>query len=46
MDLPAAKAIVKKWEKGFKSQNGRDPTKEDIKQDPSGIGTSLFPPFV
>jgi thiamine biosynthesis lipoprotein ApbE len=40
MDLPSVKAIVKKWEKGFKSQNGRDPTKEEIKQDPSGIGAS------
>ncbi|ORY27476.1 hypothetical protein BCR39DRAFT_538187 [Naematelia encephala] len=37
MDLPAIRTAVKSWEKTFKSQYGRDPTKDDIKQDPSGI---------
>ncbi|WWD16585.1 hypothetical protein CI109_101013 [Kwoniella shandongensis] len=37
MDISSVKATVKAWEKGFKAQNGRDPTKEDIKADPSDI---------
>jgi thiamine biosynthesis lipoprotein ApbE len=38
MDLPTVKASVKAWEKAFKAQHKRDPTKEDIKRDSSGIG--------
>ena len=38
MDLPTVKASVKAWEKSFKAARGRDPTKDDIKKDPSGIG--------
>lgn len=38
MDLPGVKALVKKWEKGFKAEHGRAPTKDDIKRDPTGIG--------
>lgn len=38
MDLPTVKAAVKSWEKTFKAKHGREPTKEDIKRDPSGIG--------
>jgi hypothetical protein len=38
MDLPTVKAAVKSWEKSFKAKNGREPTKEDIKRDPSNIG--------
>ncbi|RXK41340.1 hypothetical protein M231_01490 [Tremella mesenterica] len=38
MDLVTIKAAVKAWEKAFKVQNGRNPTKEDIKSDPGGIG--------
>jgi thiamine biosynthesis lipoprotein ApbE len=41
MDLPTVKASVKAWEKAFKAQHKRDPTKEDIKRDPSGIGEFL-----
>lgn len=37
MDLSAVKAAVKTWEKSFKAKHGRDPTKEDIKTDSSGI---------
>lgn len=42
MDLPAVKALVKSWEKAFKSQHRREPTKDDIKQDPSGIGEAIL----
>jgi thiamine biosynthesis lipoprotein ApbE len=42
MDLPTVKASVKAWEKKFKADNKRDPTKEDIKADPSGIGKFGF----
>jgi len=38
MDLPTVKATVKAWEKAFKARHQRDPTKEDIKKDSSGIG--------
>jgi thiamine biosynthesis lipoprotein ApbE len=38
MDLATVKALVKAWEKTFKSENGRNPTKEDIKADSTGIG--------
>ena len=38
MDLPTIKAAVKSWEKSFKAAHGRDPTKDDIKKDPGGIG--------
>jgi thiamine biosynthesis lipoprotein ApbE len=38
MDLPTVKASVKAWEKAFKAQHKRDPTKDDIKRDSSGIG--------
>jgi thiamine biosynthesis lipoprotein ApbE len=38
MDLPTVKATVKAWEKAFKAQHQRNPTKEDIKKDTSGIG--------
>jgi hypothetical protein len=38
MDLPTVKASVKAWEKAFKAQHKRDPAKEDIKRDSSGIG--------
>jgi hypothetical protein len=38
MDLPTVKASVKAWEKAFKAQHKRDPTKEDIKRDSGGIG--------
>ncbi|WVQ83603.1 hypothetical protein IAT38_005744 [Cryptococcus sp. DSM 104549] len=37
MELSQVKAAVKAWEKAFKAANGRDPTKEDIKRDPSDI---------
>lgn len=40
MDLAAVKTLVKNWERAFKAQNHREPTKDDIKQDPSGIGKS------
>jgi len=43
MDLPTVKAAVKAWEKAFKAQHRRDPTKEDIKRDSSGIGEHLAP---
>ena len=38
MESSSVKAAVKTWEKSFKAQNGRPPTKKDVKQDPSGIG--------
>lgn len=38
MDLPQVKAAVKAWEKAFKLENKREPTKEDIKKDSGGIG--------
>ena len=39
MELPAVKAAVKAWEKEFKARHGRTPgPKDDIKQDPTGIG--------
>ena len=38
MDLPTVKASVKGWEKAFKASHKRDPTKDDIKRDSSGIG--------
>ena len=38
MDLPTVKASVKAWEKAFKASHKRDPTKDDIKRDSSGIG--------
>jgi hypothetical protein len=38
MDLSTVKTAVKAWEKAFKLRHGRDPTKEEIKKDPSGIG--------
>ena len=41
MDLPTVKAAVKAWEKAFKARHKRDPTKDDIKRDPSGIGEQL-----
>jgi hypothetical protein len=40
MDLTRVKGVVKVWEKSFKIVNGREPTKDDIKKDPSGIGRS------
>ncbi|OCF57991.1 hypothetical protein L486_04018 [Kwoniella mangroviensis CBS 10435] len=39
MDLPTVKAAVKSWEKSFRSREGRDPTKEDIKRDPGDIAS-------
>ncbi|WVW80068.1 hypothetical protein I302_102041 [Kwoniella bestiolae CBS 10118] len=39
MDLPTVKAAVKSWEKSFKAREGRNPTKEDIKADPSDIAS-------
>lgn len=41
MDLPTVKASVKSWEKAFKALHKRDPTKDDIKRDSSGIGEHL-----
>jgi thiamine biosynthesis lipoprotein ApbE len=38
MDLPTVKAAVKAWEKRFKAEHSRDPTKDDIKRDTSDIG--------
>jgi len=38
MDLSTVKITVKAWERTFKATSGREPTKDDIKQDPSGIG--------
>lgn len=35
------KTAVKVWEKAFKAKHKREPTKEDIKKDPSGIGELL-----
>jgi hypothetical protein len=40
MNLPQVKTAVKVWEKAFKAKYEREPTKEDIKKDPSGIGAS------
>ena len=40
MDLPRVKAAVKAWEKSFRTEHNRDPTKEDIKNDPGDIGQS------
>ncbi|OCF39065.1 hypothetical protein I317_07135 [Kwoniella heveanensis CBS 569] len=36
-DLATVKAAVKSWEKSFRSREGRDPTKDDIKRDPGDI---------
>ncbi|CDZ98152.1 DNA replication/checkpoint protein [Phaffia rhodozyma] len=33
-DLQVVKLELKQWERSFKASNGRDPRKEDIKQDP------------
>ncbi|KAE8539709.1 hypothetical protein D1P53_003645 [Cryptococcus gattii VGV] len=45
MDIAHVKASVKAWEKAFKAEHGRDPTKEDIKNDTSDIGAhSTIPP--
>lgn len=45
MDIAHVKASVKAWEKAFKAEHGRDPTKEDIKDDTSDIGAhSTIPP--
>lgn len=38
MDLPQVKAAVKAWEKSFKALYDREPTKDDIKRDASGVG--------
>lgn len=38
MDIAHVKSRVKAWEKSFKAEHGRDPTKEDIKNDTSDIG--------
>lgn len=38
MELAQVKAAVKVWEKAFKSKNKREPTKDDIKRDSTGIG--------
>jgi hypothetical protein len=32
------KARIKAWERSFKSTNGREPTKDDVKADKDGIG--------
>ncbi|ORX33652.1 hypothetical protein BD324DRAFT_639049 [Kockovaella imperatae] len=37
-DLASVKAAVKAWERSFKATHKRDPTKEDIKNDPGRIG--------
>lgn len=38
MELAEVKARVKAWEKAFRAQQGREPTKDDIKRDDSDIG--------
>lgn len=40
MDLTLVKAELKSWERDFKSTNGRDPSKADIKAVPE-IGQSV-----
>lgn len=40
MDLHHVKVTVKAWEKAFKAEHARNPTKDDIKSDPNGIGGS------
>ncbi|WRT65617.1 uncharacterized protein IL334_002562 [Kwoniella shivajii] len=39
MDLASVKAAVKSWEKRFRSKEGRDPTKDDIKRDSGDIAS-------
>lgn len=34
MDLSTVKTELKTWERQFKSKNGREPTKADIKANP------------
>lgn len=38
MDLATVKAKVKAWERAFRADHAREPTKEDVKKDPSDIG--------
>ncbi|WVQ74552.1 hypothetical protein IAR50_004153 [Cryptococcus sp. DSM 104548] len=39
MELAQVKAAVKSWEKAFRAENGRDPTKDDIKKDKGDIAS-------
>ncbi|ODN76745.1 hypothetical protein L202_05360 [Cryptococcus amylolentus CBS 6039] len=39
MELAQVKAAVKAWEKAFKAENGRNPTKDDIKKDKGDIAS-------
>lgn len=38
MDLATVKARVKAWEKSFRGEHKREPTKDDIKNDGGDIG--------
>lgn len=38
MDLATVKAKVKSWEKAFRAEHAREPTKDDIRKDASDIG--------
>lgn len=39
-ELARVKAVVKNWEREFRRDHGRAPTKEDIKADTGDIGAS------
>ena len=41
MDLAALRAEIKAWERDFRSKHGRDPSIQEIKDQPA-IGTSPF----
>lgn len=38
MDLATVKAKVKSWERAFRAEHAREPTKEDVMRDPTDIG--------
>lgn len=42
MDLAAIKADLKAWERDFKSEHGREPTKADIKAVPAIGGRKQY----
>ena len=41
MDVAALRAEIKAWERDFRSKHGRDPSIQEIKDQPA-IGTSPF----